>query len=152
MHVDFSGTAPAVRGNLNTVPAVAESAVAYCLRCVALALLEFDLPMNQGAFAPITVYVEPGSLLNPHPPHAVAAGNVETSQRIVDVVFGALAQALPNLIPAASQGTMNNLTFGGMLPVPDSLTLARHFAYYETIVAAPAPAPRLMAAVASTYI
>lgn len=127
MEVDFSGTATAVRGNVNTVPAVVESAVAYCLRCVALALLETDLPMNQGAFDPLTVRTEPGSLLNPEPPHAVAAGNVETSQRIVDVVFGALAQALPRLIPAASQGTMNNLTFGGR----DAA--GRPFAYYETI-------------------
>ncbi|MCB8920192.1 MAG: hydantoinase B/oxoprolinase family protein [Ardenticatenaceae bacterium] len=131
MTVDFAGTAPAVRGNLNAVPAIAESAVAYCVRCAALALLQSDLPMNQGAFAPITVRIPPGSLLDPHPPHAVAAGNVETSQRIVDAVFGALAQALPHLIPAASQGTMNNLTFGG---VWDGVTSnPSPFAYYETI-------------------
>ncbi len=128
LEVDFAGTAPAVRGNLNAVPAIAESAVAYCVRCAALALLQSDLPMNQGAFAPIAVRIPPGSLLDPHPPHAVAAGNVETSQRIVDAVFGALAQALPNLIPAASQGTMNNLTFGGSHP-----ETASPFAYYETI-------------------
>ncbi len=125
LHADFSGTATAVSGNLNAVPAIVESAVAYCVRCAALALLQSDLPMNQGAFAPISLTIPPGSLLDPQPPHAVAAGNVETSQRIVDVVFGALAQALPHLIPAASQGTMNNLTFGGATP-----TL---FAYYETI-------------------
>lgn len=125
---DFTGTAPAVRGNLNAVPAIVESAVAYCLRAVALALTGAELPMNQGAFAPLTTIIEPGSLLNPHPPHAVAAGNVETSQRIVDVVFRALGQALPHLIPAASQGTMNNLTFG-------NLPGDKHppFAYYETI-------------------
>lgn len=126
--VDFAGTAAAVRGNLNAVPAIVESAVAYCVRCVALALLGSDLPMNQGAFAPLTVRLPPGSLLNPHPPHAVAAGNVETSQRVVDVVFGALAQALPDLIPAASQGTMNNLAFGGSVGEG-----APPFAYYETI-------------------
>ncbi len=123
---DFSGTAPAVRGNLNTVPAVVESAVAYCLRCTALALLQSDLPMNDGAFAPLEIILPPGSLLNPHPPAAVAAGNVETSQRITDVVFGALALALPALMPAASQGTMNNFTFGGQVD-------GRPFAYYETI-------------------
>jgi N-methylhydantoinase B len=96
---DFTGTAAAVSGNLNAVPAIVESAVSYCLRCLAQALLETSLPMNQGAFQPLTVIIQPGSLLNPHPPHAVAAGNVETSQRIVDVVFGALAQALPHLVP-----------------------------------------------------
>ncbi len=123
--VDFSGTSPAVRGNLNTVPAVAESAVAYCVRCIALALLDADLPMNDGAFAPVEVICPEGSLVNPRPPHAVAAGNVETSQRITDAVFGAFAQALPTLIPAASQGTMNNFTFGGV-------TADGPFAYYET--------------------
>lgn len=123
--VDFTGTAPAAKGNLNAVPAIAESAVAYCVRCMALQLTGAELPMNQGAFAPITVQIPPGSLLDPPQPHAVAAGNVETSQRIVDAVFGAFAQALPHLIPAASQGTMNNLTFGGFSPTP--------FAYYETI-------------------
>lgn len=128
MHVDFTGTAPAVRGNLNAVPAIAQSAVAYCLRCAALALVQTDLPMNEGAFAPLTLTIPPGSLLDPSPPHAVAAGNVETSQRITDAVFGALAQALPQLIPAASQGTMNNLTFGGKHPGS-----GRPFAYYETM-------------------
>ncbi|HEX6386824.1 MAG TPA: hydantoinase B/oxoprolinase family protein, partial [Anaerolineae bacterium] len=134
MHVDFTGTAAAVSGNLNAVPAIAESAVAYCLRCVALAFLSTDLPMNQGAFDPLTIAIEPGSLLDPSPPHAVAAGNVETSQRIVDVVFGALAQALPDLIPAASQGTMNNVTFGGRVRAYErGGAEERTFAYYETI-------------------
>ena len=124
---DFAGTAPAVPGNLNAVPAIVHSAAAYCMRCVALALLGSELPMNQGAFGPLTVRIPPGSLLDPRPPHAVAAGNVETSQRIVDVLFGALAQALPDLIPAASQGTMNNLAFGG---ADDD---GEPFAYYETL-------------------
>jgi N-methylhydantoinase B len=148
MEVDFGGTAPAVRGNLNAVPAIAQSAVAYCLRCVALALLDTNLPMNEGAFQPLTIIIPPGSLLDPHPPHAVAAGNVETSQRIVDTVFGALAKALPEIVPAASQGTMNNLTFGGVFQ-QESSDANRHvasgkssdrlnldpqpFAYYETI-------------------
>ena len=130
--VDFAGTAAAVAGNLNAVPAIVDSAVAYCLRCVSLALLDADLPMNEGAFAPLTVRIPPGSLLDPLPPHAVAAGNVETSQRVVDVVFGALAQALPGLIPAAGQGTMNNLTFGGPYP-PGWSSSSTHYAYYETI-------------------
>jgi N-methylhydantoinase B len=133
MTADFTGTAPAVSGNLNAVPAIVESAVAYCLRCLALALLQTNLPMNQGAFEPLTVIIEAGSLLNPHPPHAVAAGNVETSQRIVDVVFGALAQALPDLVPAASQGTMNNLTFGGTIKSETNGEPDQQFAYYETI-------------------
>ena len=129
---DFAGTAPAVAGNLNAVPAIVDSAVVYCLRSVAMALLEADLPMNQGAFAPLTIHIPAGSLLDPQPPHAVAAGNVETSQRVVDVVFGALAQALPTLIPAASQGTMNNVTFGGTYP-SDWVAASDHYAYYETI-------------------
>lgn len=145
--VDFTGTATAVRGNLNAVPAIAVSAVAYCVRCAALALLQTDLPMNQGAFAPVQIIIPPGSLLDPHPPHAVAAGNVETSQRITDVVLGALAQALPGLMPAASQGTMNNVTFGGALLSAFDAKAQRGeggkeeeaegrpvaFAYYETI-------------------
>jgi N-methylhydantoinase B/oxoprolinase/acetone carboxylase alpha subunit len=126
LHADFAGSAPAVRGNLNAVPAVVRSAVAYCVRCITLALVDSQLPMNEGAFLPICVSIPAGSVLDPLPPHAVAAGNVETSQRIVDVVFGALAQALPELIPAASQGTMNNISFGGSEE-------GKPFAYYETI-------------------
>ena len=126
MAVDFSGTAPAVTGNINAVPAITHSAVVYCLRCTALAILDLDLPMNEGVFRPLTIHIPQGSLLDPGPDHAVAAGNVETSQRIVDVVFGALAEALPGLVPAASQGTMTNLTFGGS----DN---GSPFAYYETI-------------------
>ena len=138
---DFAGTAAAVAGNLNAVPAIVESAVAYCLRCVALALLDIDLPMNDGVFSPLTVRIPPGSVLDPSPPHAVAAGNVETSQRVVDTVFGALAAALPDLIPAASQGTMNNLTFGGIVGQygkanhrdSDGRAAVLPYAYYETI-------------------
>ena len=126
MVVDFSGTSPAMPGNINAVPAITRSAVAYCLRCAALAILDLDLPMNEGVFRPLEVRIPPGSLLDPPLNYAVAAGNVETSQRIVDVVYGALALALPALMPAASQGTMNNLTFGGQHN-------GRPFAYYETI-------------------
>lgn len=129
---DFAGTADAVPGNLNAVPAIVHSAVVYCVRCVALALLGSELPMNEGVYAPLDIRIPPGSLLDPRPPHAVAAGNVETSQRIVDVVFGALAQALPGLIAAAGQGTMNNLTFGGDYPAGWRAP-APQFAYYETI-------------------
>lgn len=126
LQADFGDTDPAVRGNLNAVPAIVRSAVVYCLRCVALALLERDIPMNEGLFGPLDLHVPAGSLLDPPHGHAVAAGNVETSQRIVDVVLGAMAQALPELIPAASQGTMNNFTFGGEID-------GHPFAYYETL-------------------
>jgi N-methylhydantoinase B len=141
---DFAGTASAVAGNLNAVPAITISAVSYCLRCIALALLDIELPMNEGAITPVNVNLPEGTLLNPRRPYAVAAGNVETSQRIVDVVFGALAQALPELIPAASQGSMNNFTFGHRYKSatgtrPDSSVAGKWpeqespFAYYETI-------------------
>ncbi len=132
LEADFSGTAPAVAGNLNAVPAIVVSAAAYVLRCLAggaaPAGATGEVPMNAGAFAPLTVRVPPGSLLDARRPRAVAAGNVETSQRLVDVLFGALAQALPGTVPAASQGTMNNLTFGGRHA--DS---GEPFAYYETM-------------------
>jgi N-methylhydantoinase B len=130
---DFTGTAPAVSGNLNAVRAIVESAVGYVLRCLAQSELQSlkgvkDVPMNAGAFAPLHIIIPSDSLLDAQPPRAVAAGNVETSQRIVDVAFGALARALPDHIPAASQGTMNNLTFGGRHP-----GTGQPFAYYETI-------------------
>jgi N-methylhydantoinase B len=122
MTVDFSGSSPQVCGNLNAVKSVVESATWYCVRLLA----EEDLPMNHGCFQPIQVIVPPNSILNPAFPAAVSAGNVETSQRIVDVVLGALAVALPQRIPAASQGTMNNVTFGGMFK-------GSAFVFYETI-------------------
>lgn len=126
MRVDFAGTAPAVRGNVNAVPAIVRSAVVYCLRCVALELLDREIPMNEGLFNPLELRIPAGSLLDPPRGHAVAAGNVETSQRVVDVIMGALAHALPELVPAASQGTMNNFTFGGEIA-------GEPFAYYETL-------------------
>lgn len=122
--VDFTGSSPAVAGSVNAVSAIVQSAVGYVLRCLA----GETLPMNAGVFEPVRLIVPPGSVLDPGPPHAVAGGNVETSQRVVDVIYGALAQALPDRIPAASQGTMNNLTFGGVDPRSGS-----PFAYYETI-------------------
>ena len=122
MTVDFAGSAPQVAGNLNAVEAVVRSATWYCVRL----LTEEDVPVNHGCFQPVTVVTPPHSVLCPDFPAAVAAGNVETSQRIVDVVLGALAQALPDRIPAASQGTMNNVTLGGV-------AAGRPFVFYETI-------------------
>ena len=122
--VDFTGTNPQVRGNINTVTSVAKSAAYYVLRC----LMPDDAPMNHGTFAPITVIAPIGTVVNARPPAGVAQGNVETSQRITDVIFGCLAQALPQVIPAASQGTMNNITAGGIDP-----RTQQPFAYYETM-------------------
>ncbi len=124
MVVDFTGSSPAVAGGINAVRAITESATWYCVRCVAGA----DIPGNSGTFAPVKVIVPEDSFLDAPPPHAVAGGNVETSQRIADVVFGALAIALPDLVPAASQGTMNNVAIGGHDAERDT-----HFAYYETV-------------------
>jgi len=121
--IDFAGTASQTSGGINAVYAITLSAVFYCFRV----LVREAIPSNHGTLRPLTVRVPAGSLLDARPPAAVAAGNVETSQRIVDVVLGALAQALPEAIPAASSGTMNNLTVGGIDPrcgVP--------FTYYET--------------------
>lgn len=131
MTVDFSGSAPQVAGNVNAVEAIVRSATWYCVRLLA----DDDIPVNQGCFDPVTVITEPGSLLNPHFPAAVSAGNVETSQRIVDVVLGALAQALPDKIPAASQGTMNNVTVG-------ALQEGRQLVYYETIAGGHGASPQ----------
>ena len=123
--VDFTGTsAEQPLSNNNAVRAVTVSSVQYCVRCLAGP----RAPANHGSFASVEVITPEGSLVNPRPPRAVAAGNVETSQRIVDVVFGALAPVLPDRIPAASQGTMNNVTIGGT----DPLT-GQPFAYYETL-------------------
>lgn len=121
---DFTGSSPQVRGNCNTVAAVAKSATYYVVRC----LIPGDPPMNHGTFMPVKVIAPEGSVVNARPPAGVAQGNVETSQRIVDVLFGALAQALPDVISAASQGTMNNITAGGIDPRSGSA-----FAYYETM-------------------
>jgi N-methylhydantoinase B len=122
--VDFAGSAPACRGSVNAVMAITISAVFYVFRC----LLGEEVPACAGLMEPIEVRAPGGSVVNAKPPAAVAAGNVETSQRIVDVLLRALAQALPRRIPAASSGTMNNLSFGGT----DPRTRAP-FAYYETI-------------------
>ena len=122
--VDFSGTDAQRPGSINAVYPVTLSAVAYVFRCV----LGLDIPANSGCLRPIHIIAPEGTLVNARRPAAVAAGNVETSQRIVDVLLGALAQACPDRIPAASQGTMNNLTIGGW-----DQRHNRPFAYYETI-------------------
>ncbi len=122
--VDFSGSAPQQKGSVNAVRAITLSAVYYVFRC----LIGLDVPNNAGCLAPIEVVTPAGSVVNARKPAPVAGGNVETSQRIVDVLFGALAQACPELIPAASQGTMNNVTIGGWDSRYD-----RPFTYYETI-------------------
>ena len=124
MVVDFEGTSAHRPGCINTPRAVTVSAVLYVVRCIS----GEQLPANQGCLRPVTILTPSGSLVNPDPHHGVAGGNVETSQRITDVLLGALAQALPELIPAASQGTMNNLLIGGHDPVRD-----KPFVYYETI-------------------
>jgi N-methylhydantoinase B len=123
-HVDFAGTSPACRGSINAVFAITYSAVFYVFRC----LLGEDVPACAGLMEPIELRAPAGSVVNARAPAAVAAGNVETSQRIVDVLLRALAQALPGRIPAASSGTMNNLSFGGMDP-----RAGEPFAYYETV-------------------
>jgi N-methylhydantoinase B len=109
---------------VNAVFAITYSAVFYVFRC----LLGENVPACAGLMEPIEVRAPEGSVLNARPPAAVAAGNVETSQRIVDVLLRALAQALPQQIPAASSGTMNNLSFGGIDP-----RTGEPFAYYETV-------------------
>lgn len=124
VEVDFEGSAPQCEGSVNAVYAITVSATAYVFRC----LLGLDIPGNSGCMAPIHVRAPEGSVVNARFPAAVAAGNVETSQRIVDVLLGALAQACPDRVPAASQGTMNNVTIGGW----DS-EKQRPFAYYETL-------------------
>jgi N-methylhydantoinase B len=122
--VDFAGSAPQQPGSVNAVLAITLSAVYYVFR----SLIGLDVPNNSGCLAPIRVLAPAGSVVNALPPAPGAGGNVETSQRIVDVLLGALAQACPDRVPAASQGTMNNLTVGGWDPERD-----RSFTYYETI-------------------
>jgi N-methylhydantoinase B len=116
IRVDFAGTSSQYDGNLNCPLAVTKSACYFVVRC----LTEPDLPASGGAFAPVTVTAPEGCLVNARPPAAVVAGNTETSSRIVDVVFAALGGLVP--VPAAGQGTMNNLALGN-----------DRFTYYETV-------------------
>jgi N-methylhydantoinase B len=122
--VDFTGSSAQAAGSVNANYAIAVSATAYAFRC----LLGEDVPYTAGLLRPIRVLAPPGTVVNALPPAAMAAGNVETSQRITDALLGALAQAAPERIPAASSGTMNNLSLGGF----DSLR-GKNFAYYETM-------------------
>jgi N-methylhydantoinase B len=124
VEVDFTGSSEQAAGSVNANYAIAVSATAYVFRC----LLADDVPYTAGLLRPIRVIAPEGTVVNARPPAAMAAGNVETSQRITDTLLGALAQAAPERIPAASSGTMNNLTLGGF----DS-RLKKNFAYYETI-------------------
>ncbi|MBI4903966.1 MAG: hydantoinase B/oxoprolinase family protein [Acidobacteria bacterium] len=122
--VDFTGTDPQAAGPVNANFAIATAATMYVFRC----LIREDVPFTEGLMRPIRLIAPEGTVVNALAPAAMAAGNVETSQRITDVLLGALAQAAPERIPAASSGTMNNLSFGGYDPFRK-----RPFAYYETI-------------------
>ena len=117
LHLDFDGTSPAAAGNVNCPIAVARSAALFVARC----LMPEDVPTNGGVARCVSVEAPLGSLVNATPPHAVAAGNVETSQRIADVIMQALAQAGAS-VPAMGQGTMNNLILG-----------TARWTYYETL-------------------
>lgn len=132
--VDFTGSAAQVSGSVNAVEAITVSAVSYCYRC----LVRADVPASAGLMEPIQVIAPAGTVVNASHPASVAGGNVETSQRIVDTVFKALSQAIPDLIPAASQGTMNNLTIGGIDP-----RTGAEFSYYETVAGGMGARPTL---------
>jgi len=118
VEIDLRGSDAQVAGNVNSVAAVAQSAACFVLRC----LVPRDIPVNAGCWRVLRVLTEEGTVVSARPPAAVGAGNVETSQRICDAIFGAFAKAVPDLVPAASQGTMNNVLIGGP-----------GFSYYETI-------------------
>ena len=124
--IDFTGSAAQTEGGVNAVAAITSSCVRYVVRCVAEALLEQPLPAGGGEMSAVRLVLPAGSIVSAVAPASVAAGNVETSQRIADVLLRAFGHALPDLVPAQSQGTMNNLTIGGSAAgVP--------FAYYETM-------------------
>ena len=124
LEIDFSGTSDQVNGSINAVRAITLSACLYVLRC----LLPNGSPTTAGTLRPLKLITPPGSVVDAEPPAAVAGGNVETSQRIVDTILRALAQAAPNRVPAASAGTMSNLTIGGV-----DVRTRFPFTYYETI-------------------
>jgi N-methylhydantoinase B len=134
IEIDFSGSAPQVRGSVNANLAITMSAVYYCVRTLA----ETQFPFNYGCMAPIRIVTEAGSVVDCSFPSAVAGGNVETSQRIVDVVLGALHQAVPSRVAAACSGTMNNVTVGGYDP-----RRGEHYTYYETIAGGTGARPGL---------
>ena len=122
--IDFSKSDPQAEGSVNAVYAITASAVFYVFRT----LVGVSIPSNAGGMRPLEVIAPEGTIVNARPPAAVCGGNVETSQRIVDVLYKCLAEALPERIPAASQGTMNNFTFGGVDP-----RTRQPVAYYETV-------------------
>jgi N-methylhydantoinase B len=130
--VDFTGSDPQVAGSTNAVKAITYSACFYVFRC----LVAEDVPATAGLMRPVRLIAPEGTVVNARPPAAVAGGNVETSQRIVDVLLRALAKVLPDRIPAASSGTMNNLTIGGIDP-----RTGEPFAYYETIAGGSGASP-----------
>ena len=121
---DFTGSSKQVQGAVNAVYSITMSAAYYVVRCVT----DPSIPANEGCFRPVTVVAPKGTIVNAQPPSAVAGGNVETSQRIVDVALKAFSQVAPERVCAACQGTMNNLTIGGIHP-----RTGQYFAYYETI-------------------
>ena len=121
--VEFEGTAPQTAGPVNAVRAVTVSATYYAIRCVT----EPQIPPNAGCYRPVTIHTPVGSIVDPDPPAAVVAGNLETSQRVTDAVLGALAKAAPDRAAAAGQGTMNSVTFGGTDHRTDE-----PFTFYET--------------------
>jgi N-methylhydantoinase B len=123
--VDYTGSSPQCAGNVNAVEAIAISAVYYVFRC----LLSEEVPATSGLLAPFRIIAPAGTIVNARLPAAVAGGNVEMSQRMVDALLRAMAKAAPKRIPAASQGTMNNLTLGG---VDTRRGSGVPFAYYET--------------------
>jgi N-methylhydantoinase B len=125
---DFAGTSPQARGGVNAVEAITASAVRYALRVIVERLLDQPLPAGGGAMSALQLLVPTGTLVAARPPASVAGGNVETSQRITDVLLLALSRAVPNIGVAQSQGTMNNLTVGGLDP-----RSGEPFAYYETM-------------------
>lgn len=122
--VDFRESAPQVRGGVNANHAVTTSAVMYCFRC----LVADETPFNAGIMRPVRILTKPGTVCDALLPASTAAGNVETSQRIVDTVLGAFRQALPGELPAGSSGTMNNISFGASVAAGEE-----PFSYYETI-------------------
>ncbi|MDB9250775.1 hydantoinase B/oxoprolinase family protein [Halorubrum ezzemoulense] len=121
VEVDFTGTADQCAGNMNAPLSVAKSAVYFVVRCIT----DPEIPPNYGSYADITVTAPQGTVVNPTPPASVVGGNVETSQRLTDVVFAAFAETAPERVPAASQGTMNNVIIGNRD--------REGFTYYETI-------------------
>jgi N-methylhydantoinase B len=133
VRVDFTGSAPQVAGSLNAVFAITYSAIFYVFRC----LLPEETAPTAGLMRPVEAIIPEGTVVNARAPAAVAGGNVETSQRIVDVLLRTFSKILPDRIPAASSGSMNNLTIGGIDP-----RTTEAYAYYETIAGGSGASPK----------